>query len=960
MKEAKLNSQNLTTQAPEGYPKDGDKFMSTDSQAEAQGGGFPQKTAEAETKTRKPHVDVDHSLSPEEQEKMTRIAEALGQLSPDSNFQTYAKQQAEATPEQESVRQRRGETGGIKTYNQLPTQNGGAIDRTGITSEYLLGALNVIEDAAKISPSGKPSEAILVKILEQVSMMQEEGTPEEKGKFSKEKDLARVRIIGKTREIMAENNQEMRANYRAQGLYGERKLTAAEKSQIENARKPEDVERLFNRMFDRVDSRPRAEFSAAFGSIGTFEHDEFAKTLNEAIAENKKIGSEYALDDAGRPTKVTGTERADELNKIRQQFENEYTARSIIHNAYYGVLAGMDTEKVADFIDGFASGFADLAFKKSGVTQAMHFYEQAILITRESAGGYLKPTEVVGEMKTNSEGKVNELAKKLLNEANAKGLLVVDENGNPKKDGEGNLMHLEPWEIDRASAFARGMSIVTGITIERAASSLLPPGSEAYSDQYAQRIIAELAPFRHGFKFYAGSEFSRVLAYSMHRGRGPWSTKDIEDYAELDFGKKIDVLNALVPDGKERLYSVLNPLEIGGIFTRTGWRIGGGGATMINDMVKGMSKDKIDEAWIGTGVQLERKRGALVNEKAKEHAAAEEAVKIQLENVGNRTPLRILLNIRSAQEKIIDGYIDGTTINGEKIDIKQLKTPKPDKTEEGIRVDKLAKLRINQIELLQSSFEELALLQETANLAKHDLDEAFMKENRVSDATLDLVKRIRGVWEGGERDNFFKTLRDNEWKTPFTFGTDDIPYDQYSFETSGPRSAARRWGDMKSAAAGSKALNELVSEGIEHFSNQEQVVEAMAKVYKGIKGYNEDDARKFTVRLAEGIMKFYGKDYKARLPLGMGTLMGLVTGKASYAQIVYGKGAMAWDELQLNEFTRLLRSHGMITVEQQHELQNRAGGGKKEVVWGYTRTVLPLIMMALAYYMYTQVVEEKK
>ena len=106
-------------------------------------------------------------------------------------------------------------------------------------------------------------------------------------------------------------------------------------------------------------------------------------------------------------------------------------------------------------------------------------------------------------------------------------------------------------------------------------------------------------------------------------------------------------------------------------------------------------------------------------------------------------------------------------------------------------------------------------------------------------------------------------------------------------------------------------------------------------------------------------MKFYGKDYKSRLPFGIGTLMGIATGKSSYAQIAYGRGAMAWDELQLNEFTRLLRDQGMLTVEQQRELQGKAGGGKKEVAFGYVRTIAPLIMLGIAFYISTKVLEEE-
>jgi len=751
---------------------------------------------------------------------------------------------------------------------------GPTIDRTGIADAQLLNYIDLINKQVEL---GYPQEAVLLDNLKDIMLLTGVNGAE------KSEVLRRMDDVLKSAPRAPEIRQE--------GLYGERKLTPSEKRRITSAKKAEELEDLFNRMFDRVDTRPQAEFSEAFGNAGTFEFEEFMKTLNEEITTNNEGGNVH---------------RARDLNLIVQQFANEKKAREVIHNAYYAVMAGLNTEKVSQFIEGFLSGWADMAFNKPGVTPAMHFYEQALLIVRESAGGYLKPAEVVGEMKTNSEGKVNELARELLNKANAAGE-IKNEKGEP----------LEPWQIDRALAFARGMSIVTGRTIEIAASSILPPGAEAFSDQYAQRIIAELAPFRHAFKFYTGSKFSRVLAYTMNRGRKPWTTQDIEDFAELTHKGQIDVLNALVPEGKERFYSILNPLEIGGILSRTGWRLTTeGGVSLLNELIKplGAGGDP-NEAWIGTGVQIEQKRGKLVSG----DAGAVQAVEHQLIKMGERTPLRLFLNIRSVQEEVLRGWMT--------------------------------------MDQLSASFSELVLLQEKANQAKQPLD-SFI--NGASDTTKELVARIRNVWNRGERESFLKTLKEKEWATPYTFGTDDVPYDQYSFETTGPRSVARRWSDMASAATASKALGELVSHGIEHFSSMEDVIKAIQPIYDGIKNYNEEDAKKFTSKLAEGIMKFYGKDYKARLPLGIGSLMGIITGESSYAQIAYGRGAMAWDELQLNEFTRQLRDKGMLNVEQQHELQNKAGGGKKEVVWSYIRTVVPLIMLGLAFYMFLKVSKEER
>lgn len=798
---------------------------------------------------------------------------------------------------------------------------GETISKTDITDLQLL---NYIERINDLIGSGEPEKDMLRMGLDAITKLQ--------GVNETEKNEALKRI----KEAFDKAPEQRR-----EGLYGERKLTPSEKKQIESALKADGIEKLFNRMFDRVDARPQADFNEAFGNAGTFEFEEFMKTLNEAITANNEKGE---------------VDRAHELNLIVQRFANEKKAREIIHNAYFGVMSGADTEGMSKFIDTFQTGWADLAFNKAGVTQAMHFYEQALLIVREKAGGYLRPKEVVGEMKKNSRGEVNELARKYLEDANSRGMLK----------GPGGKK-LEPWEIDRALSFARGMSIIMGRTIEIAASSILPPGATAFTDQYAQRIIAELAPFRHSFKFFVRSKFSRILAYVMNRGKKPWDPKEIQEFDDLKRLKKIeqfDVLNGLVPDGQERFYSVLNPFEIGGILSRTGWRIEGSGVTMIDDLVRkeieqGKAKAVAEaDAWIGTGVQIERKRGKFVKkerssepfkamEDAKEAEKARIHISTQLEIIAQRTPLRLFLNIRNVQEKVLGRTAERLKMPKEKLKELMSQTRDRDKPEDVENREK--------VEKFLQWVDELVLLQEEANQNKKPLNEFLSK---ASSDVQNFVKDIEDVWAEGEQKTFLKTLEEKEWKIPYTFGTEDVPYNEYNFEITGPRSIARRWGDMASAARASKAFLEFFS-GIDHFKDQGQIVEAMIKIYDGIKGYNEDDAQKFMLRLAEGVVKFYKKGWQSRLPLGIGSLMSLVTGKSSYAQIAYGRGAMAWDELQVNEFTRLLRDAGKLTVEQQHELQEKVGGSKKEVAWAYARTVVPLIMLALVYYMLSKSLNEK-
>jgi len=227
------------------------------------------------------------------------------------------------------------------------------------------------------------------------------------------------------------------------------------------------------------------------------------------------------------------------------------------------------------------------------------------------------------------------------------------------------------------------------------------------------------------------------------------------------------------------------------------------------------------------------------------------------------------------------------------------------------------------------------------------------------DSQANVMKRKDGTYlQETFQQMFLRRLEHKSWKTPFVFGTEDVPFQKYVFEETGARSGSRRWADMAAAAKAGQAFGELLN-GLEAFTEQGQIVEAMYKIYHSIKEYNEESAQRFSLSLSEGIMKFYAKTWTHRLPLGIGTANSMIGGNSSYAQIAFGRDKMAWDETKLNEFTRLVRNRGMNTVEQQHKLQERAGGDKKGVVWDSARTVLPLIMLALAYYAMSQAAKEK-
>jgi hypothetical protein len=787
-----------------------------------------------------------------------------------------------------------------------------------------------------------------------------------------------IQAVQRAISEIIKRNEDASGERRQEGFYGERKLLKSEKDEIRNAEKPEALEELFNRMFDRVDARPQVDFQSGFGGAGGQEYEEFMRILNEEVSEQNKQGN---------------FTRSKELSDIRDKFSNERTAREIIHNAFFAVISGQNTEAVSKYISNFLAGYQDLAFSKAGVVAAMHFYEQSLLVVREKNGGYLVPKDVTGHIKDNTRGEVNDLAEKMLMQANEDdGLtLVVDNEGRPRK--------LARWEIDRALSFARGMSIIVGNSIEIAATSIVPAGEQgasAINNLFAQGIIGEVFPFRHLLKYWTGSKFSKPLAYLLKGGKSSWAwtPEELQVFEDMGMKDQIKILNDLAPEGEERFLSMLNPFEIGGMLSKTGWRVAGDPNNPGETAIREMLMNPKERDWIGTGIIIERNRGHLSKlddkdpEKRAEGVKAREEIRSALERTVDVTPLKVFLNIREVKERvlidlfegdyfpavekdIIQAFVDGQQQSRElwtdEVEIRRALDNRPEldhlsSQEKMKRVDKiknendetLKKLKLEAVldsDTFKKDFSDLVVLQERALMTK---DEEIVGENsrlgrEIADTFLALGtgERSSNTFITYE-DAFIQRLKDKGWKVPFVFGTEDIPFDKYTFEDTGPDSVARRWRDLNAAAKAGHGFTELII-GIEHFKNQEQIVEAINKIYMSIFEYSEESAQKFTEQIAEGVMKFYAKSWKHRLPFGIGSTASLATGEGSFAQILYGRTAMAWDETDLSNFTTLLRGKGSISVEGQQRLQERAGGGKGQVMWAVSRSIIPFLL-ALGFY----------
>lgn len=868
----------------------------------------------------------------------------------------------------------------------------------GITDQGIKNQINEAKAVFSSNPPDKVEELKkLTEKMERLVRIPTEEPENERDKrdrdtqFATEKNsvLARLENLSGNVKLAVQALESKETRESHEGIFHERMLTLGEKERIRNAKNIDDIGDLFNRVFDKVDRRQNAEFNKAFGNTGAYEYDEFMRVLSYAINQQNR---------AGNPDRVR------ELEIIASQLTNEREAREIIHNAYYAVITGQNTEAMANFVAPFLAGYADLAFRKTGVAQAMHKYEQALLMVREMNNGYLASSAVIGDLGKRGSGEVNDLTEELLKTANDKGELVADENGNPLLDKDGNPQKLAKWELDRALSFARGMSIINGRSIEIAATSILPGtelGSSAFTDLFAQKIIGELYPFRHsGLKFHTPEEAKavRVLAYLMDRGKTPWTPKEIEDFDRMELWEQIKVLNDLMPEEQERFFSVLNPLEIGGVHSNTGWRVAGDPHYPGESAIKEMLRNPNERGWIGTGTIIERERGKL--QKPKEREKAKATIKQALEKTARISPLRLLLSVREFKENVLQDLFKGDYFKPEEKNAIQVKIDKAVKERQEIQIEKVSEEKTKDGEgiaiKIAQEMEKTELLTEKQEKQKANMKlsitlEEIMKSERFQKDMKELVRlqelaiaqkdeslvfnqsklgRIihnqflegKTSFSGKEEtflEAYLRKLENKRWKYPFITGTDDLPYHKYNFEATGERSFARRWGDMADGAKAGAAFMKFI-EGIDVFTEPGQIVEAMHAIYAPMKEYSLDAANRFMEELAEGVMKFYGKSWVHRLPLGIGTALSQTGSESSYAQIAYGRQKMAWDELDLNEFTRLCRDKGLIQVEGQHRVQGKAGGGREAMAGSYLRTILPLIALAMAYYIATHAIKDEK
>lgn len=754
------------------------------------------------------------------------------------------------------------------------------------------------------------------------------------------------RELEKLKDIIDAKNAK--ASERAYpGLFGEIRLTELQKKELidlailadpdSSPNDPRRLERLaawrelegkFNRHFTQADVNSSDPWKEALGQAGSWEIEEFLRVLNNA-AESK--------------TSVWTVDEQERLRQSLRRLKREMNLREYLHNLSYQVNTNAGAEDIIKAASQFPGQDADVAFRKRGVSQVLHWYEDAMLQIMAQNGGYLSSTAMINTP-DGKYGEVEAIVLKQAERAREMGALPAD---------------ITDWEIRRAISLARGMGIVTGRFFEVVAEHGIPKNN-ALNSWWANGLVKNIAFFRQLTRFNVGQLQRAVLGYKLGGSAGPWSTSELKQFQKLS---TTDILDNLVNESDdERLVQMKNPFHIGSIFTQTGWRWKNDKINLASATSHLLQEDE-NNPLIGVGLLIEAKRGDLAQheDKAKRNKAYE-IINKGLDLANEITPLKLFYNLTGLRQDVLRKYYSGDIREPEKgsifIESKQLQ-------------DDLQALALVQERLLN---DRIRIYQEDLEAKKANPNHQFRQLPTTLNFTAiaastdpaqvgrikNLAQHIQYEFKEKHKDKLIYNLEYKGWKVPWVLGADDIPYAELNFSAIPGDTIARRWSaDILPVVQTAGLYGDFIS-NFSEFKSQADIVKAMKKIHTTLSGHDASVANEVMRYLAEGVGKFYKKDWTARLPFGIGKLEGALGGEASYAQVAFGRGQMAWDELDMQAFIHHLHASGLMEENQIEELKKRLGAENYQLAWAMLRSGIPMLILGFIYMMFLEQVEQAK
>lgn len=736
------------------------------------------------------------------------------------------------------------------------------------------------------------------------------------------------------------------------GLYGEIRMDPdKQKTLIQNIleadpdakegkgwEKWQEVEKEFNLLFRYADIDSNHEWRDAIGPGGDMEIRDFQTLLKRAgDNETLPLGKSLTPDEQKK------------VQRVGRMLNQEQTVREYLHTITYYVNKNFSAEEMIKVASRFAGEEAQVAFQKRGVAQMMRMYEQAMLEVVARNGGYLPAKAMIN----NTDGTYGEVEQLVLDMATkAKAMKVLPED-------------MEDWEIKRAISLGRGMGIITARFFEIAAMHGISKNIPLNS-WWANGLIKNIAFFEQVIRFDVGQKQNAILGYKLEGNSGPWSTDELKKYKAMS---QQEIFDILVNDhDDDRLGQKKNPFHIGSIFTQTLWRWKGDPVNLASATARLLQYDK-DNPLIGVGLLIEAKRGDLAGSDKNKAQEAEQVIRNAIGIAEKTTPLKFFNNLISLRQDVLRKYY--------KDQIKEA----PD----------FPGQIIIQSKELQNDLSALALVQEELLGRRVKQYKEFLEQKKTNpelpSPTLDTNLNFEILREGGDpgqanrvtllakhiQDEFASSiggkshkeklmfnLKDKGWKVPWVFGTDDIPHEAFDYAAITGNTIQRRWESDIGPVVATAGLYGKFIQNLSEFKSQGDIVKAMKEIHNTLSSHDASVANDVMRDLAEGVGKFYKKDWVTRLPLGIGKIEGFVGGKASYAQVAMGRGQMAWDELDMQAFIQHVYASGLVDEEQKEKLKKRLGAETYQLAWAMARSGIPMLFLSFIYMMLNEQLEQLK
>lgn len=751
---------------------------------------------------------------------------------------------------------------------------------------------------------------------------------------------------------------EITKNYKVRELLGDRKKR----------------DEVFNEIFAGVDAAPNKFWSEAF-NIFTRGAD------LEAFMDLIRNGSTGRVEEYG-VTDLT-LEEISELKDDFQRYQTDEGIRRTLHDV--NAVLYLPSVQAADLFKNmqqFSSAMGDYAFRQAGVTEMMSLYEMALREDMVKNNGYLRPEAVTGYIETVTEGdrttthvrtgEVEIETKKRFRELLDKRLITVRNSRGEAIPTES----MEDWEIDRIFTMARGMTIMTERLISIAAESKLPEGGgAAFTSLFLQDVLQSYAGFTHLLLKYGVTE-SGLAAYLYKDKRGTdlrdmlglWSHDDLKKSlheAEHDRAAFIEkyLTNA---DALDIPYLLrLNPNKAGDVFTWLSWRAGekADAITMSQKFIQEgeermrarmafkpadiSEEDYLSEYgnWIGTGLRFERLRGKLSNfetsnaDKRKDFEDARRKAHKLFNKMADIQPHRLY-----SVSRLIRQRVDGKLTEDQRANI-------------GTILSDLQTVERNLLEKREALLDKGKVF-DTLSLEDPDedffsvIDDPVRRENARHFARV--IREDLGDNPGKYDEEF---IYKREYTHGFVLWSGDAPLNEFNASALGPTGGfARRARDNTSQA---EALQEEIKllGSLTHLTSTSQVVGGLRAIYDKVAAYDSDKAKEVIADKAEGIVKFFAADWGTQIPI-FGNIMARFR-RNSFAQVVGGTGAMAWQPMEARLFLGQLRDAHMLTNEQYKELSEKAFASNVAVTRDFASTAAQLLAIAITLYMIEELRKEK-